>query len=81
MLPDQFYCHGDWSPLKQLLDIRIREVFHPVLLWLVLDELLHGVDALQVIVFNIKDMIKIDTERANEAEDDEVYDILVNIIM
>ena len=81
MLPDQFYCHGDWSPLKQLLDIRIREVFHPVLLWLVLDELLHGVDALQVIVFNIKDMIKIDTERANEAEDDEVYDVLVNIIM
>ena len=81
MLPDQIYCHGDWSPLKQLLDIQIWEVFHPVLLWLVLDELLHGVDALQVIVFNIKDMIKIDTERANEAEDDEVYDILVNIIM
>ena len=49
--------------------------------WLVLDELLHGVDALQVIVMNIRNMIKTDTERTNEAEDYEIYDRIVNIIM
>ena len=49
--------------------------------WLVLDELLHGVDALQVIGMNIRNMIKTDTERTNEAEDGEIYDRIVNIIM